>query len=170
MIHYLQEHWCQDTEVLYEWVKGHADNLNQDSTKLEGMNIVADELCDVIRETERVPFGARPNCGMWPRESCDLFIIGVKVTRNWKQRLIPQLLDGFLQEYLMQKEQWLIHSFNKICWKRKETALKQISKARQKKQQRCVITYGTLALVMKNYMGKQNRAACAAIMKTEGMS
>jgi ribonuclease HI len=27
-IHYLQEHWCQDTEVYYEWVKGHADDLH----------------------------------------------------------------------------------------------------------------------------------------------
>jgi hypothetical protein len=32
-IHYLQEHWCQDTEVLYEWLKVHAYELNQDQTK-----------------------------------------------------------------------------------------------------------------------------------------
>jgi hypothetical protein len=83
-IHYLQEHWCQDTEVNYEWVKGHTDDLNLDPTKLEWMNIVADELCDVISETKRGPSGARPNCGMWSREWCSLFIIGVKVIRNWK--------------------------------------------------------------------------------------
>jgi ribonuclease HI len=35
-IHYLQEHWCQDTEVYYEWVKGHPDDLNRDPTKLSG--------------------------------------------------------------------------------------------------------------------------------------
>jgi ribonuclease HI len=29
-IHYLQESWCQDTEVHYEWVKGHTDDLNRD--------------------------------------------------------------------------------------------------------------------------------------------
>jgi hypothetical protein len=63
-IHYLQEHWCQDMEVLYEWVKGYSDDLNRDPTKLERINIVADELCDVIRETASGPFGARPNCGM----------------------------------------------------------------------------------------------------------
>jgi hypothetical protein len=83
-IHYLQEHWCQDPEVHYVWLKGHADDLNRDPTKLEWMNIVADELCDVIRETARGPFGAKPNCGLWPIERCALFIIGVKVTKNCK--------------------------------------------------------------------------------------
>jgi hypothetical protein len=34
--------------VHYEWVKGHADDINRDPTKHERMNIVADELCDVI--------------------------------------------------------------------------------------------------------------------------
>jgi hypothetical protein len=33
----------------------------------------------------------------------------------------------------MQKEQWSTHSFNNICWKRNETALKRISKALQAK-------------------------------------
>jgi ribonuclease HI len=65
-IHYLEEHWCQDTEVHYEWVKGHADDLNHNPTKLEQINIVAAELRNVIRETVRGPFGARPNCGLWP--------------------------------------------------------------------------------------------------------
>jgi hypothetical protein len=93
------------------------------------MNIVADELCDVIRETARGPFGARP--GLWPRERCALFIRGVKVTSNWKERLTQQLLDGELQEYLMQKEQWMSHDISNICWKRNETASKRISKACQ---------------------------------------
>jgi ribonuclease HI len=132
-IHYLQEHWCQDKEVLYEWVKGHADDLNQDPQKLEWMNILADELCDVIREKARGPFGARPNCGMWHSERCALLIIGVTVTSNWKERLTYQLLDRDFQEYLMQKEQWSTHSFNKICWKRNKVALTRISKARQAK-------------------------------------
>jgi alpha-D-ribose 1-methylphosphonate 5-triphosphate diphosphatase PhnM len=52
---------------------------------------------------------------------------------NWKERLTHQLLDGDLQEYLMKKEQWSTHSFNNICWKRNETALKRISKASQAK-------------------------------------
>jgi hypothetical protein len=101
-MHYLQEHWCQDTEVYYEWVKGNTDDLNRDPTKLEKMNIVADELCDIIRETPRGLFGVRPNCGMCPSESCTLFIRGVKATINWKERLTQQLLYGDLQEYPMQ--------------------------------------------------------------------
>jgi hypothetical protein len=102
-IHFLQEHWCQDMAIHYEWVKGHAEELNRYPTKFEQMNIVADELCDVIRETARGPFSARPNCGMWPSERRALFIRGVKVTSNWKERLTQQLLYGDLQEYLMQK-------------------------------------------------------------------
>jgi hypothetical protein len=68
---------------------------------------------------------------MWPSERCALFIRGVKLTSNWKERLTQQLLDGDLQEYLMQKEQWTTHAFNKIYWKRNDTASKIISKARQ---------------------------------------
>jgi hypothetical protein len=109
-IHYVQEHWCQDTEVHSEWAKGHADELNRDPTKLERMNIVADELKNVVREIARGPFGNRPNCGLWPSERCALFIIGVKVANNWKEILTQQILDGDLQEYLMQKEQWSTHS------------------------------------------------------------
>jgi hypothetical protein len=73
------------------------------------MNIVADELCDVIRETSRGPFGNIPNCGLWSNERCALFIRGVKATSNWKEILTHQLLDGDLQEYLMHKEQWSTH-------------------------------------------------------------
>jgi ribonuclease HI len=28
-IHYLQDNWCQDLEVKYEWVKEHADDLDR---------------------------------------------------------------------------------------------------------------------------------------------
>jgi hypothetical protein len=91
-------------EVHYEWVKGNADELNREPTKLERMNIVTDELCDVIRETVIRPFGVRPNCGLWPSERCALFIRGVNVTSKWKERLTQQLLDGDLKEYLIQKE------------------------------------------------------------------
>jgi hypothetical protein len=40
---FLQEHWCQDTDIHYEWVKGHADELHRKPTKLEQMNMVADK-------------------------------------------------------------------------------------------------------------------------------
>jgi hypothetical protein len=130
-IHFLQEHWCPDTEIHYKWVKGHDNELNVYPKKLERMNIVADELCKVIRDTARGPFGARTNFVLLPSERCALFIQGVKVTSNWKERLTQKLLDGDLQEYLMKKEKCMTHSFNNICWKRNETASKRISKARQ---------------------------------------
>jgi ribonuclease HI len=102
-IHYLQESWCQDIDIHYEWVKGHADDLNRETTKHERMHILADELCDVIHETVRGPYGARTNCALWQSERCALFIKGVKTMSNWKERLIQQLLDGDIQEYLMDK-------------------------------------------------------------------
>jgi hypothetical protein len=107
-------------DIKYEWVKGHADDLN----------IVADKICDAVRATAQGPYGAKPKCGPWPNERYTLFTRGIKITRNWKERLTQQLLDGDLQEYQMKKEQWTTHSFHNICWKRNETALKQISKAR----------------------------------------
>jgi hypothetical protein len=97
----------------------------------ERLNIVADEICDVVRALAIGPFGAKPNCGLWPNERCALFIRGIKITSNWKERLKQQLLDVDLQDYLMEKEQWTMHSFQNICWKRQETDFKRISKARQ---------------------------------------
>jgi hypothetical protein len=95
--------------VHYEWVKGHADDLNQDPTKLEHMNIVADELCDVIGKQREDPLaldqtvGCGRSKGLWLSERCAIFIRGVKVMSNCKERLTQQLLDGDLQEYLMKK-------------------------------------------------------------------
>jgi ribonuclease HI len=113
-IHYLQDNWCQNFEVKYEWVKGHADDLDREPTKCERLNIAADEICDVVRATAQGPYGVMPNCGLWPNERCALFIRRVKITSNWTERLTQQLLDGDLQEYLMEKEQWTTHSFNNI--------------------------------------------------------
>jgi hypothetical protein len=49
--------------------------------------------------------------------------------KQLKKILTQQLLGGDLQEYLMKKDQWTMHSFNNICWKRNETASKRIPKA-----------------------------------------
>jgi ribonuclease HI len=130
-IQYLQDTCCQDLDIKYEWVKGHTDDLHREPTKCERLNTVADKICDAVRATAQGPYGAKPNCGMRPNERCALFIRGIKITSSWKERLTQQLLDGDLQEYLMEKEEWKTHSFHDICWRRNETALKQISKARQ---------------------------------------
>jgi hypothetical protein len=47
-IHDLQERWCQDIDIQYEWAKGHTYDLNREPTKYERLNIVADELCEVV--------------------------------------------------------------------------------------------------------------------------
>jgi hypothetical protein len=95
-IQYLQDNWCQDVDIKYEWVKGHTDDLDREPTKCECLNIVADEICQVVRALAQGPYGATPNCGMWPNERCALFIRGIKITSNWKERLTQQLLDGDL--------------------------------------------------------------------------
>jgi hypothetical protein len=119
-IQYLQDNWYQDMEVKYEWVKGHTGDLDREETKCECLNIVAEEICDVVRATAQGPYGAERNCGLWPNLRCALFTRGVKITSNWKEKLTQQDLDGDLQEYLMEKEQWKMHSFHNICWKRNE--------------------------------------------------
>jgi hypothetical protein len=32
-IHFFEDTWCQDIDIKYEWVKGHADNLDREPTK-----------------------------------------------------------------------------------------------------------------------------------------
>jgi hypothetical protein len=127
----LQEEWCNGINIKYAWVRGNADSLDRETTREERANITADELCDIIRETDTGKEGARPNCGLYPAERCALFIKGTKITSNWKERLTQQLLDGDLREYLMAKEQWNEGTFDSICWKLQEVALKRVSKARQ---------------------------------------
>jgi hypothetical protein len=108
-IHNLQDSWCQDLEVIYEWAKGHADDSDREPTKCERLNIGAGEICDVVRATSQGPYGVMPSCWLWTNERCAIFIRGVKTTSNWKERLEQQVLDGDLQEYLMEKEQWTTH-------------------------------------------------------------
>jgi hypothetical protein len=44
-----QGNWCKDYEITYEWVKGHADRVNEEPNKEERLNIEVDALCAVIR-------------------------------------------------------------------------------------------------------------------------
>jgi hypothetical protein len=86
-IQYLEDTWCQDVDIKYEWVKGNADDLDREPTKCESLNIVADEICDVVRALAQGPYGAKPNCRLWSNERCALFIRGIKITSNWKEKL-----------------------------------------------------------------------------------
>jgi hypothetical protein len=94
----LQADWCNGIKIQYAWVRGHADSLDRETTREERTNIIADELCDIIRETATGRDGARPNCGLYLGERCAIFIKGAKITSNWKERLTQQLLDGDLTE------------------------------------------------------------------------
>jgi hypothetical protein len=77
--------------------KGHADDLSIEATKRKRLNIGADELCNIMREIVRGPYGERPNYGLWQSERFVLFIRGLKIMRNWKEMLTHQLSDGDLQ-------------------------------------------------------------------------
>jgi ribonuclease HI len=81
-IQYLQDTWCQYVDIKYEWVKGHTDDLDREPTKCERLNIVADEICDVVRALAQGPYGVKSNCGLWTNERCALFIRGIKITSN----------------------------------------------------------------------------------------
>jgi hypothetical protein len=90
---YLQHNWCNNTEVAYTWVKGHADRGDQEPNRDERLNIEADALCDLVREEARGPRGARPSCPHWGLEVCSLFIEGDKVTSKMKTQMTGQLHD-----------------------------------------------------------------------------
>jgi hypothetical protein len=64
-------------------------------------------------------------------EKATLFIEGTKVTSGMKQQLASQLLDGKLQEYIIDNEKWSQYTFDSVAWSHYETAFKRLSKNRQ---------------------------------------
>jgi hypothetical protein len=118
-------------DITYEWVKGHADNLNRELTQAERLNVIADEKCDIVRQHASRPWSARSSAGLWYSETCALFIRGSKVTSRMKERLTQQLLDIYLRAYLQKKELGIAHQFESIDWKNYRSAFKRLSKGRQ---------------------------------------
>jgi hypothetical protein len=45
----LQENWCRGLVIMYDWVKGHADNLNRELNRAERLKVLADDQCDIVR-------------------------------------------------------------------------------------------------------------------------
>jgi hypothetical protein len=60
----LQENWCRGMDITYEWVKGHADDLNRELTRAERLNVIAHEQCDVVRLHASDTRSARSSTGM----------------------------------------------------------------------------------------------------------
>jgi hypothetical protein len=44
----LQENWCRGLDITYNWVKGHADDLNRELNRAERFNVIAEEQCDIV--------------------------------------------------------------------------------------------------------------------------
>jgi hypothetical protein len=42
----LQENWYQDIEIMYEWFKGHVDDLHRELNLSERLNVIPYENCD----------------------------------------------------------------------------------------------------------------------------
>jgi ribonuclease HI len=70
----LKRQWYDNIDVLFRWVKGHADREGRSLTKYQRLNVEADLLSDQIREESRGVYGARPNCPHWPIEKATMFI------------------------------------------------------------------------------------------------
>jgi hypothetical protein len=87
----LQENWCRGMDITYEWVKGHADDLNREFTRAERLNVIADEQCGVDRLHASGTRSARSSAGLWYSETCALFIRGSNITGRMKERLTQQL-------------------------------------------------------------------------------
>jgi hypothetical protein len=130
-IHELQYMWCNKLEIKYSWLKDHADKFERELDKYERLNIMADEICDQIRVAATGSTGARGSCGMWYSETCALFIRGVSITSHVEERLTRQLLNGDVQTYLMEKENWSRRVFDSINWRSYGTAFKRLPRSRQ---------------------------------------
>jgi hypothetical protein len=112
----LQENWCRGLAITYDWVKGHADDLNRELIRAERLNVLADEQCEIVRQQASGPRSARSSAGLWDSETCALFIRGSKITSRMKERLTQQLLDIDLRDYLEKKELWSAQHFESIDW------------------------------------------------------
>jgi hypothetical protein len=102
----LQENWWRDINITYEWVKGHADDLNRELNRAERLNVIADEQCDLVRKQATGPRSVSSLAGLWDSETCALFILGSNIIICMKERLTQQLLYGDLLSYIMEKEHW----------------------------------------------------------------
>jgi hypothetical protein len=110
-------------------VKGHAEKLDREPDKYERLNILADAICDKIRAATTGITGARGSCGVWYSETCALFIRGVKITSHMKERLTRQLLDGDMQTYLIDKENWTHQVFDRINWRSYGKSFKRLPRS-----------------------------------------
>jgi hypothetical protein len=72
-IKYLQENWCRSLDITYEWVKGHADDINRELNRAERLHVIADEQCDIVRQEAIGPRSARSSAGLWDSETCALY-------------------------------------------------------------------------------------------------
>jgi hypothetical protein len=118
-------------DIAYEWVKGHADDLNRELTRAERLNMIADKHCDVVRLHASGTRSARSSMVLGDSETCALFIRGSKITSRMKERLTQQLLDADLRAYLENKELWSAHQFESIDWTNYRSAVKRLSKGWQ---------------------------------------
>jgi hypothetical protein len=60
----LQENWCRGLDITYEWVKGHADDLNRELNRAERLNVIADKQCDVFRQQASGPRSSSSSAGL----------------------------------------------------------------------------------------------------------
>jgi hypothetical protein len=89
----LQENWRRGLDIMYDWVKGHVDDLNCEVNRAERLNVIADEQCDIVRQHASGTRSARSSAGLWDSETCALFIRGSKIMSRTRERLTQQLLD-----------------------------------------------------------------------------
>jgi hypothetical protein len=126
----LQDNRCRGLDIIYEWVKGHADDLDRELTRAEIINVIADKQCDVVWQRSSGTRSARSSAGLWDSETCALFIGGRNITGRVKERLTQQLLDADLHAYLEKKDLWSA-VFESIDWTNYRSAFKRLSKGRQ---------------------------------------
>jgi hypothetical protein len=167
-IHELQEMWCNNLDIKYPWVKGHADNLYREPDKYEQLNILVDEICDEIRSAVTGIMGARGSCGTWSSETCAFFIRSVKITSHIKEILTHHILDEYMQKYLMDKENWTRQVFNSINWRSYGTAFKCLPRSRKTAAAKACHNLWHTGGNTNNIMAVRSLLACVAMRTNIG--
>jgi hypothetical protein len=166
----LQENWCSGLAITYEWVKGHADDLNGEMNHAERLNVIADEQFDLVQQQARGPRSARSSTGLWDSETCALFIQGSKITSHMKERLTQQLLDDDLRSYIEKKEHWSAYHFESIDWTNYSSAFKRLSKGWQTAVVKATHNLWHTGLDTNNTLETRNHTACAIARQRTGVT
>jgi hypothetical protein len=77
----LQDSWYRGLDIMYDWVKGHADDLNHELNRAERLNVIADGQCDIMRQQAIAARGAQGHMQVYKTAKPVHFLFGGVTSR-----------------------------------------------------------------------------------------